>query len=278
MPPQPLTLIVATTPIPRLQTPTAAENALVQHTRLGIGLKGTLPWPRIKTDMSFFARVTARPPPPPPPPPHPAHGAIRPTNAIVMGRKTYDSVPGKLRPLGKRVSVVVTRDVSGQVGERVLGELRGKLAPQDKALAGVMGASGTGAEGKKATEGQTDAFVAGGLEEALETLDTRDTTQGARRNVGKVFVIGGAEIYGAALRLKKGERKVRIVMTKVERRDGGVFECDTFFPVDEELVHERGWRKVSARELTEWVGEEVSGEWIEEGEVRVQMVGYERVD
>jgi dihydrofolate reductase len=32
------------------------------------------------------------------------------TNAIIMGRKTYDSVPGSLRPLAKRINVVITRD------------------------------------------------------------------------------------------------------------------------------------------------------------------------
>ncbi|KAL3467157.1 hypothetical protein BJX64DRAFT_248947 [Aspergillus heterothallicus] len=67
-------------------------------------------------------------------------------------------------------------------------------------------------------------------------------------------------------------------MTDVEKIDGGSFECDTFFPVDGEELKGKGWRKVSAQEVTEWVGEEVTGEWIEEGDVRVRMVGYERVE
>ncbi|KAK2774001.1 dihydrofolate reductase, partial [Emmonsiellopsis sp. PD_33] len=113
----PLTLIVATTPI---TTPTNASS----HRRLGIGHAGTLPWPRIKSDMTFFSRVTTRPPPPLSPPPSSPHerSAI---NAVIMGRKTYDSLPARFRPLPGRVNVVITRDVSGRERGRVEAEWRG---------------------------------------------------------------------------------------------------------------------------------------------------------
>ncbi|KAF4270262.1 hypothetical protein CNMCM8714_002216 [Aspergillus fumigatus] len=115
MPPsQPLTLIVATTPI------RTSENL---PTRLGIGLHGTLPWPRIKADMAFFARATSRPPRP---------GT---TNAIIMGRKTYDSLPQNLRPLAKRINVVITRDSTGSVRERIMKELEAKRAKAAAAAA-----------------------------------------------------------------------------------------------------------------------------------------------
>jgi dihydrofolate reductase len=82
------------------------------------------------------------------------------------------------------------------------------------------------------------------------------------------------------------KRPVRIVMTHVVRKpvtesgEEGVeepFECDTFFPV-EKFTAENGWRSVSTEEVTEWVGEDVTGEWKREGDVEVQMVGYERLD
>ncbi|RAK96354.1 dihydrofolate reductase, partial [Aspergillus ibericus CBS 121593] len=245
IPPQPLTLIVATTPIP-LPNPSNTHPNLT----LGIGHHGTLPWPRIKSDMTFFARVTSRPPVP---------GT---TNAIIMGRKTYDSVPANLRPLGKRINTVITRDVHS-IRERVRRELEGRRAKLTATAAAAAAAEG---------QPETDAIVCGGLEEAIRELEGSYAEK-----LGKVFVIGGAEIYGAALKVSG---KVRIVMTNVEklgyREKGEVFECDTFFPVDEELLEEKGWRKASAEEVTEWVGETVTGEWKEEGEVRIQMVGYER--
>ncbi|KAJ5628714.1 Dihydrofolate reductase [Penicillium lividum] len=249
----PLTLIVATTPIRIASTPT-------DETRLGIGLKGTLPWPRIKADMSFFARVTSRAP----------RGT---TNAIIMGRKTYDSVPKHLRPLAKRISVVITRDTSGSVREGVLQELEARKAKMAANVKAVEVAAGAAEE----PEPITDAIVTPSLDAALSELDS---VYGA--GLGKIFVIGGAEIYGAALRMQfDSPRPVRVVMTNVVRKgEDGVevpFECDTFWPLDG-MDERNGWRSASPEELTEWVGEEVSGEWKREGEVEVQMVGFEKLD
>lgn len=267
-----LTLIVATTPIRAASSTTKDET-----TRLGIGLKGTLPWPRIKTDMSFFARVTSRPPIP---------GT---TNAIIMGRKTYDSVPASLRPLAKRISVVISRDTTGSVREGVVAEL-GKRREKLAAKAAETGTQqATGAE-KEALEPRqeavtspaqpiTDAIVTPSLTAALEQLDALYAAEG---RLGRIFVIGGAEIYNATLDVSaelRG-RPVRVVMTNVVRKGAaGVpasFECDTFFPLDG-LDEGNGWRAASPNELSEWVGEEVDGEWKADGDVEVQMVGYERV-
>ncbi|KAJ5888667.1 hypothetical protein N7495_008708 [Penicillium taxi] len=250
-PSRPLTLIVATTPIRVTST----------ETRLGIGLKGTLPWQRIKSDMSFFARVTTRPP---------ITGKV---NAIIMGRKTYDSVPSHLRPLAKRISLVITRDTTGSVKECVASDL---AARKEKLAAKAQAAAAKGSDADSPIEPDTtDAIVAESLDKALAALDA----YGPER-LGKIFIIGGAEIYGAALRMSLS-RPVRLVMTNVVRKaEGGAavpFECDTFFPLDE-FVEEGGWRSVSPTELTEWVGEEVSGEWNQDGEVEVQMVGYERLN
>ncbi|KAL5003376.1 dihydrofolate reductase-like domain-containing protein [Aspergillus recurvatus] len=291
-PPLPLTLVVATTPVP-LPSPSHGS-------RLGIGLNGTLPWPRIKTDMSFFARVTARPPSTPTSTPN------KPlTNALIMGRKTYDSIPPKLRPLGKRLNVVISRDPDGSVAERVKNDLESKLGRErevaeakektkqqaeiqvdDKKTGeeSISAVAGAAVAVPPATEGKTGAFVERGLEEALRLLDDA-AGGGDGERVGNVYVIGGAEIYNASLRLgsrsesgsgPESKRTIRIVMTDVEKLDGSGFECDTFFPVDGEELNSGKWRKVSPVEVTEWVGEEVTGEWIEEGDVRVRMVGYER--
>ncbi|KAJ5438104.1 uncharacterized protein N7458_009102 [Penicillium daleae] len=221
--------------------------------------------------MSFFARATSR---------APAPGT---TNAIIMGRKTYDSVPKHLRPLGKRISVVISRDTTGAVREGVLKELaarKAKMAESARAKAEVSAPSGVPEE-----EPVTDALVTHSLDAALSELDA---VYGAGGRLGKIYVIGGAEIYGAALRMKmpvderQRRRPVRIVMTNVVRRCEGdavakEFECDTFFPV-EGLGVQDGWRTASAAEVSEWVGETVTGEWIQDGEVEVQMAGYERLD
>ncbi|KAG9244651.1 dihydrofolate reductase-like domain-containing protein [Calycina marina] len=63
--------------------------------KMGIGLAGTLPWIGLKKELSYFARVTKRAGP----------GTI---NAVVMGRKTWESIPPRFRPLKDRLNVVIS--------------------------------------------------------------------------------------------------------------------------------------------------------------------------
>lgn len=76
-------------------------NAFDQHVMIlatgpqgELGNKGGLPWPVLTADMTFFTKVTK--------------GRTR--NAVVMGRKTWQSIPAKHRPLPKRLNIVVSRD------------------------------------------------------------------------------------------------------------------------------------------------------------------------
>jgi dihydrofolate reductase len=62
----------------------------------GIGRDGTLPW-RLPGDMAFFKRVTSEATP-------------GKQNAVLMGRKTYASIPAKFRPLPGRLNLVLSRD------------------------------------------------------------------------------------------------------------------------------------------------------------------------
>jgi dihydrofolate reductase len=57
-----------------------------------IGREGTVPW-RLPEDLAYFRAVTMGQP-------------------VVMGRRTWDSLPDRFRPLPGRQNVVVTRDPS----------------------------------------------------------------------------------------------------------------------------------------------------------------------
>lgn len=63
----------------------------------GIGKAGGLPWPRLRGDLAHFRRVTTSAATP---------GA---RNAIVMGRKTWESKEVGGKPLPNRLNVVVSR-------------------------------------------------------------------------------------------------------------------------------------------------------------------------
>ncbi|CAG9937614.1 unnamed protein product [Clonostachys rosea f. rosea IK726] len=74
---------------------------IVAATRsMGIGLNGSMPWQGLRKEMQYFARVTTRLPP------QAAPGSV---NAVIMGRKTWDSIPPKFRPLKDRLNIVITR-------------------------------------------------------------------------------------------------------------------------------------------------------------------------
>ncbi|KAI3920589.1 hypothetical protein MKW92_019383 [Papaver armeniacum] len=66
---------------------------------MGIGKDGKLPW-RLPSDLKFFKEVTM--------------GSSDPSkkNAVVMGQKTWESIPMEYRPLPGCLNVVLTRSVS----------------------------------------------------------------------------------------------------------------------------------------------------------------------
>jgi dihydrofolate reductase len=97
-----------------------------------IGRDGTVPW-HLPEDMRFFRELTTG-------------------HAVVMGRRTWDSLPDRFRPLPCRRNIVVTRNPAWRAD---------------------------GAE------------PAGSVEEALRLAGSAAG--------GRVFVIGGGEIYRAAL-------------------------------------------------------------------------------
>lgn len=65
----------------------------------GIGINNKLPW-RLKTEMDYFNRMTTN--------------TENPSNkdVVIMGRKTWSSIPPKYRPLENRTNVVLSRTVS----------------------------------------------------------------------------------------------------------------------------------------------------------------------
>lgn len=64
----------------------------------GLGSKGTLPW-RLKKEMAYFTRITSE-----------ATAGKR--NAVLMGRRTWESIPTKYRPLANRINVVISRTLT----------------------------------------------------------------------------------------------------------------------------------------------------------------------
>ncbi|XP_059481107.1 dihydrofolate reductase isoform X2 [Neocloeon triangulifer] len=74
------------------------------HNR-GIGFKGNLPW-RLKSELEFFTRMTTN-----------TKDAGK-KNAVIMGRKTWESIPANHKPLQGRLNVVLTRQKDFDLGDK----------------------------------------------------------------------------------------------------------------------------------------------------------------
>jgi len=182
--------------------------------RLGIGLKGTLPW-RLKKEMAYFKRVTTY---------HPENLP----NVVIMGRKCWESIPPKFRPLPNRHNIVLTR--------------KGRVDGINETVGGLSGAE-----------------VTSSLTDALERV------QG--RGFGRVFVIGGGEVYREAMSMENCDR---ILFTEVN----GNILTDVDFPVD---FRKSGWKKADHEKLETFVGAEVQKGDITEGPLSYEFQMWERM-
>jgi dihydrofolate reductase len=217
MPPKPtsLTLILAATP------------------SLGIGNGGGLPWPQLKKEMGFFARVTKRTSP------STSNNGTRKINAVLMGRKTWESIPPKFRPLKDRLNIVITSKPN-EFKERLdkISEVEGPM-------------------------------VCSSVLDAISQLEdkSKDKLPSSNVELDRIFVIGGASIYETALELPQTKR---VLLTKIQKE----YECDTFFPVN--LAETTFWKNASRQKVQDFTGEDIQEGGIEEQGVTFEFCMYER--
>jgi dihydrofolate reductase/thymidylate synthase len=104
------------------------------------------PW-KLPGDMAYFKRVTTEAPP-------------QMRNALIMGRKTWESIPPNFRPLPGRINVVLSKNKD--------------LRPE--------------------CDDDTSVLVASSLADATQKLELQFS-----KELHSIFVIGGAQIYQQAL-------------------------------------------------------------------------------
>ncbi|KAL6704894.1 hypothetical protein ACN47E_007577 [Coniothyrium glycines] len=227
------TTTTATVDSPEMSKTPSLTLILAATPSLGIGKNGTLPWPQLKKEMGFFARVTKRTSP------ASESATTRKINAVIMGSKTWTSIPPKFRPLKDRLNVIITRDPKS---------FQDKLKDEPKSVEGPL--------------------ICSGILDALSKLqDTAAIGDGAE--IDRVFVIGGASIYQTALELPQTSR---VLLTKIHKE----YDCDTFFSVN--LDETTFWKEKSREEVQAFTGEEISEIGIEEQGVRFEFCMYEKAE
>lgn len=177
-----------------------------------------------------------------------------------MGRKTYASIPPKFRPLKDRFNIVITRSVD-----------RPRLVPATSFDPFTPSTTTTTSQPAPSTT-KPSILQAPSIESALAYLQQQQQQQSSGiPEIARVFVIGGGELYKAALEMPATKR---ILLTKIDTE----FACDTFFP-DLEASGTR-WKEKGDEALKEWVGEtglDVETGKQKEGDVGYQFCLYERV-
>jgi len=118
----------------------------------GIGKSGNLPW-RLKSEMAYFAKMTKT-----------TEDSTK-KNAVIMGRKTWQSIPEKFRPLKERLNVVLSTQ-----------------SKQD-----VVGGD------------SPDVVVCNSLEEALSSVEAAALDN----KIESCWIIGGSSVYEEALKHPK---------------------------------------------------------------------------
>ncbi|GJJ76833.1 dihydrofolate reductase [Entomortierella parvispora] len=197
----------------------------------GIGLNGTLPW-RLRKDMAFFAKLTSKTSASSPP------SAI---NACIMGRKTWESIPQKFRPLTSRLNIIVSRD------PHYLDDKPEKSNPHVR--------------------------LASSLEAALSLAESLHysvpSAPADQTQVDHIYLIGGAQLYNEGVLSKDCKH---IYLTRVH----ATVECDTFFPEIKESEYTLLPSQQGHKHLEELLQEPVEGGLITEGSFQYEYTVYER--
>ncbi|KAJ4957444.1 hypothetical protein NE237_024555 [Protea cynaroides] len=115
---------------------------------MGIGKDGKLPW-RLPSDLKFFKEVTTT-----------TSDPLK-KNAVIMGRKTWESIPLEYRPLPGRLNIVLTRSGSFDIATA------------------------------------ENVIICGSMTSALELLAASPYCL----SIERVFLIGGGQIFKEALNL-----------------------------------------------------------------------------
>lgn len=149
-----------------------------------IGRAGDMPW-HLPEDLAHFKRSTLGDP-------------------VVMGRRTWESLPERFRPLPGRANIVVSRDPAFTAdGATVASSLEAALAEL-----GVGRGAGLG------VERGSELGVERGAETGVE--------RGSEPAAGRAWIMGGGQLYRAAMPLAD-----TLLVTRIEL---DVPDADTFAP------------------------------------------------
>jgi dihydrofolate reductase len=189
----------------------------------GIGQHGKLPW-RLSKEMAYFARVTSTAP----------EGR---KNAVIMGRKTWESIPANFRPLSKRLNVVISRNKDYELYDFSLS------FPSYVDRATIRTSSNLSAP----------VHLCSNLTSAVELASQAD--------IHRRFIIGGVSLISETLNPTPLSPTSciadRVLLTRILAPDFP--QCDVFMPdfLGANGEGETEWKQATHDELAQWTGFDV---------------------
>jgi dihydrofolate reductase len=180
--------------------PAAINNAnviLAMNPQRGIGNKGRIPW-RLKTELEYFTKVTKD---------LSADGS--PSHAeepvVIMGKKTYVSIPPKFRALPGRKVVVVTHSAREELDNP---------DPKNVFITSEM-----------FTETEKETWDLGRILSEICEVFTKDDPKRS------IFIAGGSELYDVVMTNPSlHPKKVYISTIHLENVECDTFVCDKYPP------------------------------------------------
>lgn len=185
-------------------------NMVVAYTfgKQGIGKDGTIPW-NIPEDMTHFKHITK-----------PNDNDKTTFSIVIMGRKTWDSIPEKFKPLPNRYNVILSNDDNYRLEQNTIYDF-GKILKTEKNISKNTGVFFT----------TWDNFMNKDYIN-IENILNNDNINFVYHSVNYIntfnyYIIGGEQIYKKAL---ESNLNITLYTTEIYPIDKKEIECTTFFP------------------------------------------------
>jgi dihydrofolate reductase/thymidylate synthase len=170
-------------------------NIVVAYTfnKQGIGKDGHIPW-NIPEDLEYFKHITK-----------PKDSDTNNFSIVVMGRKTWVSIPDKFKPLSNRYNIILSNDETYRLEQNTL-------------------------YGSGKTNNKTGAYFTtwdNFINTDYSIIEIILNKSNATNNNFNYYIIGGEQIYKKAL---ETNLNIKIYSTEIYPIDKKEIECNTFFP------------------------------------------------
>jgi thymidylate synthase len=193
-------------------------NIVVAYTfgKQGIGKNGTIPW-NIPEDMTHFKHITK-----------PKDNYKTTFSVVIMGRKTWESIPEKFKPLANRYNVILSNDETYRLEQNTIYNC-GKLIKTEENIPKNTGVFFT----------TWDNFINTDYIKIENIINNDNDNDNDNDNVNSIYhsvnyinrinyyVIGGEQIYKKAL---ESNLNITIYTTEIYPIDKQEIECDSVFP------------------------------------------------